>query len=110
MLQYKGYVGKVEFDDESMLFHGEILGMRDVVTFQGTTVKELEKAFRDSIDDYLAFCKEREEEPDKPFTGKFVVRLAPELHRAAFIAAKRAGKSLNNWLSEKVERAIRGSC
>jgi predicted HicB family RNase H-like nuclease len=109
-MQYKGYVGKVEFDDESKIFHGEIIGIRDVVTFQGTTVKELEKAFKESIDDYLAFCKERGEDPDKPFTGKFVVRLAPELHRAAFIAAKRAGKSLNSWLSEKVERAIQGRC
>lgn len=109
-MQYKGYVGKVEFDDEAMIFHGEIIGIRDVVTFQGTTVKGLEKAFKDSVNDYLAYCKERGEEPDKPFTGKFVVRLAPELHRAAFIAAKRAGKSLNNWLSEKVERATQGLC
>jgi predicted HicB family RNase H-like nuclease len=106
MMHYKGYIGKVEFDDDAMLFHGEVLGIRDVVTFQGTTVKEIEKAFIGSVDDYLAFCKERGEDPDKPFTGKFVVRLAPELHRAAFMAARQSGKSLNSWLAERVEQAI----
>jgi predicted HicB family RNase H-like nuclease len=64
MLKYKGYTGHVEFDDEAGLFHGEVLDLRDVITFQGKSVEELEQAFRDSIDDYLAFCKERDEEPD----------------------------------------------
>ena len=66
MLNYNGYTGRVEFDDEAGLFHGEVLGLRDVVTFQGRSVEELEHAFRDSIDDYLAFCEERGEEPDRP--------------------------------------------
>ena len=57
MLKYKGYTGHVEFDDESGIFHGEVLDLRDVITFQGKTVEEIEKAFRDSIDDDLAFCK-----------------------------------------------------
>jgi predicted HicB family RNase H-like nuclease len=59
VLKYKGYTGHVEFDDESGIFHGEVLDLRDVITFQGKTVEGIEKAFRDSIDDYLAFCKER---------------------------------------------------
>lgn len=105
-MTYKGYSSKIEFDDEANIFHGEVIGIRDVVTFQGTSVKELEKAFRESVDDYLAFCKERGEAPDKPFTGKFVVRLDPELHRKAFVEAKRAGKSLNSWLSERVRQAV----
>lgn len=58
MLQHKGYTGRVEFDDEASLFHGEVISLRDVVTFQGTSVEELEEAFRDSVDDYLEFCKE----------------------------------------------------
>ncbi len=69
MLRYKGYVGQVEFDDEAGLFHGEVMDLRDVITFQGRSVEELEQAFRDSIDDYLEFCAQRGEEPDQPFPG-----------------------------------------
>lgn len=105
MLRYKGYSGRVEFDDEAGLFHGEILDLRDVVTFQGKSVKELERAFRHSIDDYLDFCAERGEEPDKPFTGKLMLRLAPSVHRKAYIGAQREGKSLNQWISEKLEES-----
>ena len=61
MLEYKGYTGHVEFDDEAGLFHGEVLDTRDVITFQGISVEQLEQAFRESIDDYLEFCAERNE-------------------------------------------------
>lgn len=71
MLNYKGYRGRVAFDDEAGLFHGEVLDLRDVITFQGKSVEELEQAFRDSIDDYLAFCEERGEEPDKRLFENF---------------------------------------
>ena len=64
MMKYKGYVGEVLYDDEAKLFHGEVIGLKDVITFQGTTVKELEKAFKDSIYDYLVWCKERGEKPE----------------------------------------------
>ena len=79
MMEYKGYTAKVEFDDEADIFHGEVIGIKDVVTFQGNTARELKKVFRESVDDYLSFCKERGEDPDKPFTGKFLVRISPEL-------------------------------
>jgi predicted HicB family RNase H-like nuclease len=72
MLKYEGYTGYVEFDDEAELLQGEVLDTRDVVIFQGKTVEEVRKAFRDSIDDYLEFCAERNEKPEKPFSGKFV--------------------------------------
>ncbi len=81
MLIYKGYIGQVEFDDEAELFHGEVINTRDVITFQGSTVKKIKKAFKESIDDYLDFCKERNEDPEKPFSGKFNLRLDPELHK-----------------------------
>ena len=74
-MKYKGYTGHVEYDDEAKIFHGEVLGIKDVVTFQGTTVDEIEQAFKDSIDDYLAFCAQRGEEPDRPFSGKFNLRI-----------------------------------
>jgi len=104
MLKYKGYTGSVEFDDESGIFHGEVLDLRDVVTFQGKSVEELKKAFRGSIDDYLKFCKERNEKADKPFSGRLMVRLPPRLHRKVFISARREGKSLNQWIAEKLDK------
>jgi predicted HicB family RNase H-like nuclease len=106
MVQYKGYVGKAEIDDEAGIFHGEVVNTRDVITFQGESVSELKKAFRDSIDDYLAFCKERGEAPDKPFSGQFVTRIPPELHRRANLAALLSGMSLNAWVSEQLQAAL----
>lgn len=73
-MEYKGYLGKVEIDEDAGLFHGEVINVRDVITFEGKTVKELRQAFRDSVDDYLAFCAKRGEDPEKPFAGKFNTR------------------------------------
>lgn len=106
MLEYKGFIGHVEYDDEDNIFHGEVLNTRDVITFQGKSTASLKKAFHDSIDDYLAFCKERGEKPDKPYSGKFNVRLGEELHREADIAAHKANMSLNSWVKQAVNRAI----
>jgi len=105
-MEYKGYVAKVEFDDEANIFHGEVVNIRDVVTFQGRSVDELRLAFEESVDDYLAFCAERGEEPEKPFSGRFVVRLSPEQHRQISLAAKRAGKSLNAWVIERLTYTV----
>ncbi len=105
MMEYKGYVGKVEFDNEAGIFHGEVLDTRDVITFQGQSVDELKTAFQGSIDDYLAFCEQRGEEPNKPFSGRFVTRVAPELHRQVNLAASISGKSLNAWVAEQLQAA-----
>lgn len=105
MLRYKGYVGRAEFDDEAGLFHGEVIGLRDVVTFQGRSVDELEAAFRESVDDYLEFCAQRGEEPDQAFSGRLMLRLPPELHRKAYLGAKREGKSLNQWIGDKLRES-----
>lgn len=106
MMEYKGYLASVEFDDEADIFHGEVVNIRDVVTFQGRTVPQLRKAFRGSVEDYLAFCRERGEEPEKPYSGKFVVRISPQLHRAVSIAAARKRKSLNAWVGERLGEAV----
>src|SRR5262245_32831714 len=98
MMEYKGYIGKVEYDDDASLFHGDVINTRDVITFQGKSVAELKKAFRESVDEYLDFCASRGEEPDKPFSGQFVTRLSPDLHRRASLAAALAGQSLNAWV------------
>jgi predicted HicB family RNase H-like nuclease len=106
MLIYKGYMRHVEFDDETDIFHGEIINTRDVITFQGSTVAEIKKAFNESIDDYLNFCEERYEEPEKPFSGKFNLRIEPELHRQVYIAAKQNQITLNQWIAEAIKHHI----
>jgi predicted HicB family RNase H-like nuclease len=102
-MKYKGYIACVEFDDDADLFHGEVVNIPDVITFQGTSVAELRQAFQDSVEDYLEFCEERGEAPDKPFSGQFVLRLKPALHRDLTLLAARAGKSLNAWIAENLE-------
>jgi predicted HicB family RNase H-like nuclease len=106
MMDYKGYTGKVEFDDEAGIFHGEVVNTRDVITFQGESVEELKNAFRESVEDYLAFCQERGEDPDKPFSGQFVTRVPPELHRQVNLAASISGKSLNAWVTDQLKAAV----
>ncbi|MCW5968695.1 MAG: type II toxin-antitoxin system HicB family antitoxin [Blastocatellales bacterium] len=106
MLTYKGYQGIVAYDEEAHIFHGEVINTRDVITFQGTTVKQLEKAFRDSVDDYLEFCEVRGEDPDKPFSGTLSLRVAPDLHRALHLRAKQTGKSLNSLIEEALRQAV----
>jgi predicted HicB family RNase H-like nuclease len=105
MLEYKGYTGYAEYDGSARIFHGEVVDTRDVISFQGTTVKEIEQAFRDSIDDYLDFCQQRGESPDKPFSGRLMLRLSPELHRQLYVQARREGKSLNQLIAKLLSKA-----
>lgn len=105
MLTYKGYTGSVDFDADARVFHGEIVDTRDVITFQGDSVDALERAFHGSVDDYLAFCAERGEAPDKPFSGRLMVRLPKDLHRDVYVGAKREGKSLNHFVVDRLRRS-----
>lgn len=100
-----GYEAQVSYDEEAGLFHGEVVNLRDVITFQGRSVNELKRAFKASIADYLAFCLERGEAPEKPYSGQFMVRVEPPLHRAVATAARRAGVSLNKWVAATLEQA-----
>lgn len=102
MLQYKGYSGVIEVDEEAGLLFGRVLGLRDVITFQGATVAEARQAFEDSVDDYLEFCAEKNRGPEKPYSGKFIVRIEPSLHRQVAALAEAEGTSLN----ATVERAL----
>jgi predicted HicB family RNase H-like nuclease len=81
MMEYKGYIGDVEYDADAKLFHGDVINTRDVITFQGTSVKEIECSFRDSVDDYIEWCLAEGVQPEKPYSGNFNVRLPPSLHR-----------------------------
>jgi predicted HicB family RNase H-like nuclease len=102
-MTYKGYEARVELDEEAGVFHGEVINTRDVITFQGSSVEELKQAFQNSVDDYLDFCASRREDPEKPFSGKFLVRVPPEVHRQIMIEARRQGKSLNAYVLEKLQ-------
>ena len=102
-LKYKGYTAKVEFDGKAGVLHGEVIGTRDVITFQADSAKTVIAEFRASVDDYLDFCAERGETPEKPLSGQFLVRVTPELHRRVHVAALASGMSVNAWLTKTLE-------
>ena len=106
MMKYKEYLAHVEFDAEADIFHGEVINIRDVITFQGKTTDELKQAFKDSVEDYLEFCAERGEEPAKPFSGRFTINLPPELHREIVLTIEKSGKNMENWITETLEQAV----
>jgi predicted HicB family RNase H-like nuclease len=105
MIEYKGYVAHIELDEDLELFHGEVINTKDVITFKGESIAELKKELKCSVDLYLDFCAKHGKEPDKPLSGKFTLRMPPDLHHRAFLAAKRARKSLNAWVIEQLEHA-----
>src|SRR5499425_3027109 len=106
MMAYKRYLAHITCDAQANLFHGEVINIRDVVTFQGQSVDELRQALADSVEDYLALCAERGETTDQPFSGRFTVQLAPEQHRKVILAAEKAGKDVTQWVTETLEHAI----
>ena len=102
-MNYKGYEAIIQFSEEDEVFSGEVLNTRDVITFEGASVKELKRAFEDSIEDYLEFCAQRNEQPEKPFSGNLSLRLPPALHRRMALEARRLNKSLNAYIVEQLE-------
>ena len=105
-MKYKGYQGIVTFDEDAKIFHGEVVGLKDIITFQGKTVDELEQAFKDSVDDYLEFCEKKGRSPEKPFSGNLMLRLPPKIHQDATIEAKYRGISLNAFLAEIISKEV----
>lgn len=106
MLEYNNYYGSVEFSKEDRCFLGKIEFIDDLIMFDGTTVDELEAAFRESVDSYLAFCVERGKEPAASYKGTFNVRVGPDLHRKAAITAKKNGQSLNDFVKYAIEHVL----
>lgn len=102
-MQHEGYTARLEYDDASGAFHGRVLGIQDVITFEGRSVAELRREFARSVAEYVAMCAEQGEEPQRPFSGRFVVRVPADLHQAAAGAAAGRLISLNAW----VEAAMR---
>jgi predicted HicB family RNase H-like nuclease len=105
-LTYKGYTGVLEVDLEAGELFGHTLGMRDVITFQGKTVEEARKSFEESVDFYLSCCQEEGKDPDRPYSGRFNVRIAPEVHRKLAILAETRRQSLNEAVGEALAVAV----
>jgi predicted HicB family RNase H-like nuclease len=105
-MTYKGYAALVEYSEDDECFIGHIAGINDSIGFHGDSVTELRASFEESVDDYLFTCEKLGREPNHPYSGQFRLRLKPELHAKAAIAAKTKGKSLNTWVSEVIERGV----
>ena len=107
MIEYKGYTGVFEFDPSIDAFHGRILGLQDVVTFQGRSLDELRREMAESVEDYLELCQEAGKKPERPYRGEFLVRTSPDLHRAVSVRAQAKGMSLNAWVEATLTSAVR---
>lgn len=106
-ITYKGYSAHVEFDPQDRIFFGRLMGIKDIVTFHGKTVDELENAFKEAVDHYLEVCEKLGGEPDKPYTGKLTLRIDPQAHAAIANAAQVNGKSINRWAADVLDKAAR---
>lgn len=104
-LTYKGYTGVIDLDIDEDILHGEVVDLKDTITFQGESVLEMKKAFQDSVDDYLDFCASEGVQPEKPFSGKFILRVGPKKHKFINKAALHSGESINAWASKKLLEA-----
>jgi len=104
-MTYKGYSARIDYDDEDGILTGRIGGIRDTVGFHAETVEDLRAAFHEAVDDYLETCARVGKEPQKTYSGQVMFRVSPEVHRKAALAAELAGKSLNQWAEEVLDRA-----
>jgi predicted HicB family RNase H-like nuclease len=107
-MNHKGYTARIEFDERDNIFVGRVLGLRTMISFHGDTVAELRSDFEIAIEEFLRDCKEHGLRPEKPASGKLMLRVPPEIHGAALVAAQAAGKSLNQWATEVIQQASQG--
>ena len=105
-LHYKGYAGSVEFSEEDAVFHGKIIGIKSLISYEGESVGAITEDFRNAVDEYLDFCAESGREPEKPFKGSFNVRVGADLHREAALAASTRGVSLNALVEDAIRRSV----
>ncbi|MES2260731.1 MAG: type II toxin-antitoxin system HicB family antitoxin [Pseudomonadota bacterium] len=104
-MHHKGYTARIEFDERDNIFVGRVLGLRAMISFHGEAVSELRDAFENAVEDFLLDCKEQGIKPEKPASGKLMLRVPPEVHGAALVAAQASGKSLNQWATEVLQSA-----
>lgn len=105
-MTYKGYTARVDFDERDDVFVGRILGIRSIVSFHGQTVAELRTEFEKAVDDYVDECKSLGVKPERPASGKLLLRVPPDVHGKALVLAQAAGKSLNQWATEVLQDAV----
>ena len=103
-MQYKGYAARIEYSDEDGCLVGHIAGIKDIVGFHGESVTEMRAAFEEAVDDYLALCAETGKRPERPYSGRIMLRVPPELHAQVAIQAETNGVSLNQWAMERLAR------
>jgi predicted HicB family RNase H-like nuclease len=106
LLHYKGYVGSIQFIEDKEMFYGKLEFINDLITFQGTSVKELKEDFHEAVDEYIEDCKQLKKEPEKPFKGNFPVRIKPDLHKKAAYLATQKNISLNKYVEDAIFRAV----
>ncbi len=106
VLEYKGYYTKIQYSAEDHVLFGKIEGIKDLVNFECDSLDNVEEEFHCAVDDYLALCKDLGEDPDKPYKGVFNVRITPDLHRQAAIAADKKGETLNSFVAKAIKEAL----
>lgn len=109
-IQYKGYVGSVEFSEEDGVFFGKVMGIRSLISYEGENAKELIKDFHGAIDDYLEYCKAEGKEPEIAFRGSFNIRLTPELHKKLYIYTTAHQISINKYIEDTLEKSPAAQC
>lgn len=105
-MTYKGYFAKINFDERDNIFWGKVIGIKDSITFEGETVKQLTEDFHKAIDHYLVDCKQEGRTPEKPYSGKLTLRMSPSIHAKIASAAAHTGKSLNKWVTDTLDHAV----
>ena len=104
-MQHKGYTARIDYDERDNILVGRVLGIRAIISFHGETVSEVRREFETAIEDFLNDCQDQGIEPEKPASGKLMLRVPPQVHGAALVAAEAAGKSLNQWATEVIQSA-----
>ena len=107
-LEYKGYVGSVEFSETDKIFYGKVQGIRSLISYEGSNAEELLSDFHNAIDDYLDLCEERGSEPEKAYKGTFNIRISPDLHKKAAICAFQQKRSLNSLVENALQGYLKG--
>jgi len=105
-MKYKGYTADVRYSEPDQLLVGRVLDINDIIVFEGESVNKVTSAFHEMVDDYLTDCAKDGRDPDKPFSGKLITRMPPDIHRQVFVTAKREEVSINSWLVEAVEEKL----
>jgi len=108
-MNYSGYSAIIEYDDDDLIFFGRLAGIRDIITFHADNVADLKAAFEEAVDDYIETCGKLGQTPQKPYSGNLMLRIDPQVHSKAALAAELSGKSLNQWSEEVLAQAANRS-